>query len=488
MRDSLTIQTIVLLAGRLSKAGIQIILPIILVRLISPGDYGIYKFIFLVQGTIFVALPMGMIQSLYFFVPKGQTPKIYIRQSLLYLHLISGLVLAIGFIFSVPFSQIIKAENNYLLYLIVLPSLILPILSAPIEITLLAEKKAHYASLVTVVNGLFSTGILLGCAIIFRTIYALMIGLLVHCFLKLLITEIYFQKRYKIFTLDGINRQSLRAHFSFAIPLGAAGLAGFLQVRLDHYVVSYYFDSAMYATYAVAAFGIPFAVYFYNSVADVTIVRYRQLALNNQLNEMILVWDKATRRLSTVFVPLVVLFLLLADPLVPFLFTEKFAGAIPFYRVLLLLWLSYCFNPASFVRAFRTTRYLLFVQMACMIVSCVSLLILVKYFGMLGAAISCVSVVWLSTILLTQKVASLASTSIINLIPIRHFCKVFLSTGLAACLLIILRMSIKGALPYLVIGTITFCIVYLIVVWRIGVLAEEDKKLFFGFLKKGVEM
>ena len=61
-----------LVATRFLSAAVSTAIPLVLARALDLAAYGAYKQIFLVTQTLFLVLPFGMVQGLYYFVPRRE--------------------------------------------------------------------------------------------------------------------------------------------------------------------------------------------------------------------------------------------------------------------------------------------------------------------------------------------------------------------------------------------------------------------------------
>ena len=70
MADSILTRARPLLVARLAGALVTVAVPMVLARVLVPASYGTFKQAFLVSQTLALILPMGLTQSLYYFVPR----------------------------------------------------------------------------------------------------------------------------------------------------------------------------------------------------------------------------------------------------------------------------------------------------------------------------------------------------------------------------------------------------------------------------------
>src|SRR5581483_802162 len=78
----------VLILGRGLSFLFTFFLPMFLARKLPPADYGTFKQIFLIFSTFYLILQVGMVQSLYYFIPREPSRRAtWVTQSLFVLSL-----------------------------------------------------------------------------------------------------------------------------------------------------------------------------------------------------------------------------------------------------------------------------------------------------------------------------------------------------------------------------------------------------------------
>jgi O-antigen/teichoic acid export membrane protein len=59
-----------LMLGRAGATALSFALPLVLTRLLPQSEFGTYKQVWLVVTTAYFMLPLGLAQSLYYFIPR----------------------------------------------------------------------------------------------------------------------------------------------------------------------------------------------------------------------------------------------------------------------------------------------------------------------------------------------------------------------------------------------------------------------------------
>src|SRR6185503_5425430 len=68
--DSILKPTLVLMAGRALAFGGTFLIPLVLARVFDQAQFGTYKLLLLIFATLYAVAPLGMAESLYYFVPR----------------------------------------------------------------------------------------------------------------------------------------------------------------------------------------------------------------------------------------------------------------------------------------------------------------------------------------------------------------------------------------------------------------------------------
>ena len=87
-RDAISRPAFLLVTGRTIGFAASFIIPVLLVRTFNQAEFGTYKQLFLIYGTLYGLAQLGMAESLYYFVPrKPQEAGPYIANALITLAL-----------------------------------------------------------------------------------------------------------------------------------------------------------------------------------------------------------------------------------------------------------------------------------------------------------------------------------------------------------------------------------------------------------------
>ncbi len=74
-------------AANAISAGLQFVLPVVLVRLIDQDSFGLYKLFWLLVNSVMLFAPLGMTRSLHFFLPRSSVEQrnLFVNQTIVFL-------------------------------------------------------------------------------------------------------------------------------------------------------------------------------------------------------------------------------------------------------------------------------------------------------------------------------------------------------------------------------------------------------------------
>jgi O-antigen/teichoic acid export membrane protein len=173
---------------------------------------------------------------------------------------------------------------------------------------------------------------------------------------------------------------TLRAQFAYALPFGAASLLYVAQRYLSQYAISASFDPATFALFAVASFHLPVIDIVYTPMSEVLMVHLGRDGSNGLRH-----WHDSVHKLATILFPAACGAWLLGPVLLPMLFTQTYAAAVPLF-VLATFEMPFWILPCdALLRAAGETRFF-FLFNACRLPVSASLVVAgIHFYGLPGA-------------------------------------------------------------------------------------------------------
>ena len=474
---SISKQAIVLIMGRGLAASFTFLIPVVLARYLSPSDYGTFKQVFLIYSTLFMALPFGIIQSLYYFIPKEpERIRTYLVQSFLFLQG-SGLV-AVLFLFFFRKSIAMSLNNPDLEgYLFQLGIFIFLMLSAAyFEALLISSQKINQAALLGFVSEASKTACMLIPLLIFHQLSYLMWGMNLFAFFRFAFVLVYIVKEYHLSWKD-FEWGSFRRQLLYSVPFGFAVILQVTQDKLHNFVISYQYSAAVFAVYSIGMFQLPIVDLIYTPMSQLLIVRMTALRQKSTRQEVILLWHDITKKMAMVFFPLFVLFQLIARDFVVLLFTETYLPSVPIFRVAVVTLLAAVFLPEGALRAYADTRFILRVTFFKLIVTLLLIFPFLNWFGLSGGVITLVIVLLLAKAILLWKMSQLIPLSLTQLLPWRELLNIAVFSVLCAVPAFFVKgISFSSHFIGLSVSVIVYLLFYLVFLFTSHLITFDEKR------------
>jgi O-antigen/teichoic acid export membrane protein len=185
----------------------------------------------------------------------------------------------------------------------------------------------------------------------------------------------------------------LRAQLAFALPFAGAMVLYVGQRYFVQYAVSLRFDAATFALFSVAAFHLPVVDIIYSPASEVMIVQLgRAAALGGAVGRtrVYTEWDQTVRRLAAILFPATACAFLFGPTILPLLFTEKYARAVPLFLVSSLEIPLWALPLEAVCRAFGDTKFLFGFNFARVVIGAASVLTGIRVGGLPGAILGAI--------------------------------------------------------------------------------------------------
>jgi O-antigen/teichoic acid export membrane protein len=370
-----------LVLARLASACFTVSIPLVLARLLSLPDYGTYKQLFLISQTLYYVLPFGMAQSLYFFIPRGGTPRAWFAQTLTFLlgaGALAGMVLYAGAdLLAHGLGNPALAEHRAALALYTACS----IGAFPLELSMTSQGKTRRSALTYLVSDLLRAAALTLPVLLGAGLQGVMIAIAAFAALRLGAAWWLMIGRTEgpLWHRGGFRRQLL-----YAAPFGAAILLSIPQQYAHQFAVAGAVGPALFAIYAAGCFQVPLVDLLYTPTSEVLMVRLGELDREGRLEEGLAAFREASARLTYAFIPMAALLFAVAPDFITTVFGARFAGAVPIFRVSLLVIPLAALPLDGVLRARGLTRALFFSYLTKAAVTVPLVFFGVRLFGMMG--------------------------------------------------------------------------------------------------------
>jgi O-antigen/teichoic acid export membrane protein len=457
--ESVLRPTLVLMLGRALAFGGTFLIPLVLARVFDQAQFGTYKQLLLVFTTLYAIAPLGMSESLYYFLPRepGRAGA-YVANTMLFLAAagVAGLVLLLA---AGPrlATQLGNADvTQHLGRVAAFSGLML--VTAPLETVMIARRRFAGAAWSYALSDLGRAALLAIPAALTGSLVSLFHGALLFAALRLAFTLEYLRRALGRDLRPSLG--ALRAQLAYALPFGAAGLVLIAQDTYHQYVVSAQFGVAAFAIYSVGCLQVPIVDFIAGPAGNVVMVKMSEL--RQDVDAVLHLWHETTRQLALVFVPLVVLLEVVARDLIVAFYTPLYVESVPIFRLWCLTILFSTLQTDAVLRVHARTRFILLLNLVRLALIVATIGWALGAFGIAGAALAAVASLALAKALALVQVALLTGSGLRRILPWGRLAAITAVSATAALPVLLVGPGLEAA-PFirLVVMAAAYAAVYL---------------------------
>ncbi len=344
-------QSAYLFTAKVIGYGMRILLPMFLVRVLTKADFGAYSQFFLLEIITKTLFQFGAAQSLYYFVPRNpRNAGSYLINSIMlsFVFLAGGFLLISFFRTDIAAASGLRVIDDFFGELAVYTTVMMILMA--LEAYMTARGWIRETAIWDVARQAAATVATLGAAVVYRDLAHVILALVIVRIVSMfaMMAHIHWWKRgfaSERYFLD------LRDQVRYGVVLGVTGMLLTLSMRIHELVVNRYYDIETYAVYAAGLRQIPILQFFGQAVASVALGRFSELEKAGDWAGIRQLWDRILGSMYGVGLPVTILFLLVAEPLIVLMFTADYAEAVPIFRWNTIAMLSLLLNSTLVLRA-----------------------------------------------------------------------------------------------------------------------------------------
>lgn len=457
------------------------VLPMLLVRLLSVSEFGLYREAFLIVNTATGILPLGFAMSAFYFWPRQDGRRdALVFNILLFYALVTGLA-GLTLAWRPELLAALFQDPDLVAYGRAIGAIIILWgASSFLETVAIANGEARLAAGFIVALQLSRVLFLFGAVLFSPTLGALVGAALAHGVLQACVVLGYLGSRFGRFWRR-FDAGLLRAQLAYALPHGFAAWLYWILVELHQYFVAHRFDAAVFAIYAVGCFQLPLLAILCESVASIAIPRVSRLEKEGRTREIIVLTADLARKLAAILFPMYALLLVVRRELITVLFTEQYLASAPILAInLTLIPLTLVLTAGDpVIRAHGDARFFLTKLRLLLIAPTVAgLWLATERFGILGPISVVVAVMFIERIALAVKVGSILGMRRSDLVLFKDLPKLALASAAAGLVAMMARgmFAVGGPLVVLLGCAAAFGLTYLALVLIWGVPTRDERE------------
>ncbi|MFC1760358.1 lipopolysaccharide biosynthesis protein [Candidatus Neomarinimicrobiota bacterium] len=387
---SLKNQSYSLFFGKTTALIIQMLTSVIIVRLISKADYGLYQQFLLISTTLITVLGLGLNSSLYYFYPTGTNNEqhLVIKHTIL-IELIIGIAFVILFLgLGIPRLEWLNLENLNIYRIHIGLYILFTSVSSIVETMFTVEKNVTLNRFYHPFEKFIRLGLIISFIFFFQDNIALIYALLVLSGLKFIFVIIYSWNH--LVQQNFISFPLLKNQLVYSIPIGISVILRTISVKIDKFIVNEYVDINDFAIYSIAFISIPVLPILYSSINNVVVAQIAVFCKEEKFKNAAALWRKTVLKNASITIPIVGFCFVMADHIIEILYTQRYLESANYFRIYILYFLFSMFSYGFILRGTKKTSSIFIIDLISAIITIISGIYLIQNYQMYGAAITAV--------------------------------------------------------------------------------------------------
>ncbi|WP_031536216.1 oligosaccharide flippase family protein [Bacillus sp. MB2021] len=456
-----------------------LIITMIIARVLSQEDYGIYRQYILITSLLGGILIFGIptaVSYLFKNIKSENISKLFINTSLLL-----GVISFITITFLIFFKKNVVAlishngEINSIFSLAIVYIVILIFFSF-LENIYISDGQGYIFAKINIVYYILYMIAISVTSYILKSLFEIVFLMVVFELIKGMILYIYYIRFRK---LDlSFDKKLLKQEFTVAIPIGISAIAQTANSYLGNLYVSSNYDVRSFALYSVGVTEIPFISIITLSISTALLptLSYQYKTEKNQIL-MLKTWNDSVLLGAIIIFPIYWILLFWSNGYIEFIFSKNYLSATEIYQIYLLKLPLAITVFGNILVVLNKSKYIFYNMLFALIFNLVSMLILDKYIGLNGVALSSVITQLLLVIITILQIKKSLSVKLFDVIPLGKLGVYFISTFLITLIVFLVSNILDNQIiSFFIFGGLSFCII-LFVFYKFGVLEKYLKDL-----------
>ncbi len=422
-------QAVVVSLSRFANYGLLLISPIILVRLLTVGEFGRYRE-FLVYSSVLASIATFSIPSLMYFVPANPARSWqYVRQTVQLTALTSFAVVLCVVIADLAAGGAVIGKQLWpvAIYVLVLTNVdfwehLWLATQRPIAVFSYTSGRLVSRMLVVITLAYF-----------FHQVKAVLWGLIALESVRLLASAVAWKLAAPKASGLAPEPGEWRRMLHFCLPMGASTLLSMSNRYAAFVFIVKTMGPVALAHYTIGTYVEPIIVTLRNSLSDTLLPAIVNRGKRSR-GEAVTLWQRGTVIAAILLLPIGCLIERYADTLIVTVFSGAYHAAVPVLRIFLIVLVRECFDFPMALKAINKTRYILYADVAAIVINLALLVALVPTWGLVGATTAYVISTGLQSVYLGWCTTQYYEIPVRVFIPWAEMSKVVLAAALPLAL------------------------------------------------------
>lgn len=457
---------------------VGIISPMILSRYFDKADYGTYKQVMYVYGTLLTVFTLGLPRAYSYFIPKKpieQSKDIIKKLTLIFVVLGTAFSLTL-IVFAHPIARLLNNPELAiaLRFFSPVPLLLLPTMG--LEGIFASFKKTEYLAGFTVVTRIITVLFTVLPVIIFsgsykEAIIGFDVASLLTCIVALWLMGVPIKGVASVKT--DITYKDI---FKFALPLLYASLWGMIINSAAQFFISRYYGNEVFADFSNGFMEIPFVGMVISAVAAVLLPAFSRMDYGRGMEpDVYNLWISSLKKSAKIIFPMLVFCVFFAKLMMVCMYGDIYESSTLYFQIKNLFGLFYIIPFAPILIAIGYTKQYANMHLITAILIVISEYVVVKTMNspFLVAIVAEVCRLFF-VYLMMRTIAKYSSKNIIQLLPIRELLVLLTATIVAGIISYVICCFISlNKFVMLGIAFLLFVSVYYIACWIFKISYKE---------------
>lgn len=452
----------------------QMLALVILTRILSKENFSLIAFLLLTYSTVLTLGQLGLADSIFYFFHKlapelRRALTLQTGRALFVISLFCAFILLI-----IQFSASLWGRE---LHGLIWPFMLLVVLelpTLPMPNILIAIDQTKDAGILNILVGITQLLALVLPLILGYPLAFVVYSLLGYGALRFLFSGYLFLKYFKTKGPE-LPKGTLLEQFKYSLPLSIAQIIWGLNRQIDKYVVAFFFTPVVFAEYIVGAWEIPLIGIIASSFASVLMPQLVSFHLTGQKENLLVLWRNSIQKVSVIVLPLVVLFLVVAEEFIVLLASEKYLPAVLPFRIYTVIIIQRVAVYNSLLKAIDETRAVTRAAIYLLLVNMVLNIPLLLLFGIVGPPIATLTANLFAGGYSLYKIKTKLNSTLNEVFPFPFYLRTLIIAAAAAIPTLFLKYQLDFSYQVnLAILTLCYFLVYLITASAGGIIKKED--------------
>ena len=368
--------------GRILSMLVVFSMPLILTRILSQSDYGVFSQFFTLYMAFNVIFALGFHSNLFYFYPTadGQGKDEYVSNTLfllLTMSVIAVCVLSIPFVGNLLFGN--GELRDYTSLVILCIALAVPVNMVSPLLTVREDKAG--AILYPAVASLLRVGTVVVAACIKNDLMVVFKALIIYQALILLWILFYIFHHHQI----RFCREKAVYQLMYSIPFGMTVAIQMFSNYFDKIVSIRFLDTIQYAIYTTAFLSIPGINQIYDSLCQVNVVNMTREYQDGDLSQVRDLYKDFVVKTLSFSTPVILAVSLFAEEVIGLLYPSEYLESAYYFRIYSLTFLTAMLGTGTILRAVGKTQLSLAAYAISAVIGLPATFFLVRLFGIHGA-------------------------------------------------------------------------------------------------------